>query len=163
MPFTSDVVIDRARKWLTAWRFAAVGLRRPALLLRSIRYFAGLAWRMRADLIRARGQVTNLGFFIHNFMDAKHLQCDRVQACSFMVMTADGPLSMCVHNAKRDAYLLTPVATATPDGQQWWSPISGQLSAERPLTLPVILDRKNARGRARETAARKSIPIEVIK
>jgi hypothetical protein len=42
-----------------------------------------------------------------------------------MVATRDGPLSMCLHNAKRDAYLLPPGAA------------------------PVRLTRKTARGLAR--------------
>lgn len=159
---TLDVAVDRAHKWRTAWRFAAVGLRRPALLLRSIGYFGGLAWRMRHDLLAARGRVTNIGFFIHDFMDAKHLQCDRIEACSFMVMTAEGPLSMCVHNAKRDAYLLAPIAMNNADGNQWWSPVSGQLSADRPASLRVALDRKTARGRSRAALAGRSIPVEVV-
>lgn len=79
-----------------------------------------------------------------------------------MVMTAEGPLSMCVHNAKRDAYLLAPIAMNNGDGNQWWSPVSGQLSADRPASLRVALDRKTARGRSRAALAGRSIPVEVV-
>ncbi len=38
-------------------------------------------------------------------MDASALDKERIHACSFMVMTGQGPVSMCAHNAKRDLYL----------------------------------------------------------
>ena len=34
-----------------------------------------------------------------------------------MTMTRDGPVSMCVHNAKRDSFILQDVTTK--DGAQW--------------------------------------------
>jgi hypothetical protein len=74
---------------------------------------------MRGDLWRARGRVHKLTFFIHNFMDACHLERDRVDACVFTAMTQHGPLSMCAYNAKRDDYLLQPLVTA--DGL--WQPL----------------------------------------
>jgi hypothetical protein len=33
-----------------------------------------------------------------------------------MVMTARGPVSMCEHNARRDAYILEPLTVARADG-----------------------------------------------
>ena len=42
-------------------------------------------------------------------MDACHLEPDRIKACSFYTMTRDGPVSMCLANAKRDSYILQPV------------------------------------------------------
>ncbi len=49
-------------------------------------------------------------------MDAQRLDQDRIDGCSFMVMTADGPVSMCQHNAKRDEYILMPTEVKTSDG-----------------------------------------------
>ncbi len=64
---------------------------------------------MSADLVKARGRAHKLTIFVQNFMDAKHLDSDRVDACSFMVMTAEGPVSMCKHNANRDEFILKPI------------------------------------------------------
>ena len=71
---------------------------------------------MLPDVIRARGKVHKLTFFMQNFMDAGELDQERIDACSFMVMTADGPVSMCEHNASRDDYILKPLDVVTADG-----------------------------------------------
>jgi hypothetical protein len=61
---------------------------------------------MKADLMASRGRVNKLFFFIHNFMDACDLDPERIKACTFMAATQDGPISMCLHNARRDQYIL---------------------------------------------------------
>jgi hypothetical protein len=61
---------------------------------------------MKADLMASRGRVNKLSFFIHNFMDACDLDPERIKACTFMAATQDGPISMCLHNARRDQYIL---------------------------------------------------------
>ena len=66
----------------------------------------------------ARGRVHKLTLFTHNFMDARQLEAQRVDACVFMAMTQDGPLSMCAYNAQRDHYLLAPLQTS----QGTWQP-----------------------------------------
>jgi hypothetical protein len=85
------------------------------------------AWQARADLWAARGRVNKLSFIIHNFMDACRLERARVDACAFMAMTQRGPISMCLHNAKRDAFILAPVRLSGPEGDRFWNPISGEL------------------------------------
>lgn len=104
---------------------------------------------MRHDLFRSRGRVHKLSFFIHDFMHACALERERVDGCSFMVATPEGPLSMCVHNAERDAYLLRPSVLADGDRVRFWDPVTGR-TAHRPMRVaPVELTRKTARGRAR--------------
>ena len=49
-------------------------------------------------------------------MDANNLDPDRINACSFMVMTPDGPMSMCAHNAKRDEFILRPIPVPEENG-----------------------------------------------
>ena len=49
-------------------------------------------------------------------MDAKELVEERIDACSFMVMTNEGPVSMCKHNAHRDDYILKPLNITRADG-----------------------------------------------
>ena len=84
----------------------------PKLLIYAIKLFRPM-WR---DLVIARGSFEKLTFFVQNFMDAEQLQQERIDACSFMVMTAEGPVSMCQHNAKRDDYILRPLDIQRADG-----------------------------------------------
>ena len=71
---------------------------------------------MSGDLFKSRGRVHQLTFFVQNFMDANELVQERVDACSFMVMTDQGPVSMCEHNANRDEYILKPMQITRSDG-----------------------------------------------
>ena len=82
-------------------------------------------WAMRADLLAGRGRVGKLSFFIHDFMGACALDRERIDACAFMAATADGPVSMCLHNAKRDSFILQPVKLRTAAGEQVWDPLTG--------------------------------------
>jgi MoaA/NifB/PqqE/SkfB family radical SAM enzyme len=91
-------------------------LQKPFWIVRLATYLACQASSMWRDLIRGKGQVRKLSFFIQNFMDQAELQQERIDACSFMVMTADGPLSMCEHNARRDEFILKPIKVRKADG-----------------------------------------------
>lgn len=86
------------------------------------------AWRMRADLVRSGGRIHSLSFVLHNFMDAKRLEPDRINACVFKVMTSEGPLSMCMHNAKRDAYILQPIRIHRDGDDRVWDPLTAAMS-----------------------------------
>ena len=121
-------------------------LTRPALLWQGVKWLGRRLWRMRRDLLAARGRVHKLSFFVHNFMDAAALDPARVDACSFMVATSQGPVSMCRHNAMRDDYLLAPVRMAQIG---WWNPVTGTMQDEPVRAGPVRLSPKTARGRAR--------------
>ena len=91
-------------------------LRRPRWWPRVLAYGWQQSRRLGRDLIRGRGRVHKLTFFVQNFMDAQHLDEGRIQACSFMVMTDEGPVSMCRHNARRDDYILKPLDVVREDG-----------------------------------------------
>ena len=99
---------------------------------------------MRRDILAARGRVHKLSFFIHNFMDAEHLACDRIEACVFMVATGDGPISMRLHNTKRDSFILE--AVPLQDGS-WWDPLTGEARTEAREAVAPVLTRQPARGR----------------
>ena len=90
--------------------------KRPQWWWPAIAYVAGQAWQMGKHLFLGRGRVHKLSFFMQNFMDADALVQARVDACSFMVMTAEGPVSMCEHNAKRDDFILKPLMVEKQDG-----------------------------------------------
>lgn len=146
---TAHLQFDRtdSRKVLRAW--AAWALANPRMLGTGGAWLARLAWRMKRDILAACGRVHKLSFFIHNFMDACHLEHDRVDACIFMVATADGPLSMCLHNAQRDRHLLQPVVMRQGERIKFWNPLTGQLQDQKPHALQVTQTRKTARGRTK--------------
>lgn len=149
MAKTVDVECDRQDKRKTVWRMARAILQQPALLPRIARRVLEFAWRARTDLIAAQGQIGKISFFVHNFMDAAHLERERCETCSFMVMTPMGPMSMCVHNAKRDDYLLVPAEVKRENQHLFWNPVTGQLQEQKPDRSAVSLTPKNAKGRAR--------------
>lgn len=86
---------------------------------------------MRKHLFAARGRVKTISFVIHNFMDNRALERDRIDACIFKVMTASGPISMCIHNAKRDRFILQPIGIRTPNGEKYWQPLTGKTTPNR--------------------------------
>ena len=88
--------------------------------------------------------VHKLTLFSHNFMDACHLDQQRIDACVFMAMTQHGPLSMCAFNAQRDRFLLQPLQTA----KGTWQPLRPGHSGVQ--TFPV----KWLKGRSRAAALR---------
>ena len=91
-------------------------LKRPRSWWPAVSYAVGQLRQMGKHLLLGRGQVNKLSFFMQNFMDANELVQERVDACSFMVMTAEGPVSMCEHNAKRDDFILKPLVVEKQDG-----------------------------------------------
>lgn len=139
---TASLQIDRGTAWRSFRSFAVATLQRPALCAASLRWAFAFAWKARRDLIAARGRVRKLTFFTHNFMDACRLEADRIEACVFMAMTQDGPLSMCAYNAQRDEYLLKPLQTA----EGTWQPLAEGHSDVK--TFPI----KWLKGRSREAA-----------
>lgn len=108
-------------------QFLCVLLKRPRWWIRGIAYLYMQFKQMGADIFRAKGNVHPLTFFIQNFMDANDLNEERVHACSFMVMTAQGPVSMCEHNANRDDYILQPLLFKNADGKtESYEPLAGK-------------------------------------
>jgi len=99
-----------------ALRFLVQLVKKPSWWMRATQHGFTLSRMMWRDLLKARGKVEKMTFFVQNFMDAKQLQQDRIDACSFMVMTAEGPVSMCQHNANRDDYILKPLDIQRADG-----------------------------------------------
>lgn len=102
--------------WGIAIGFAAAIIKRPSWFIRILRYAADFARRAFKDFFIARGRAHKLTIFVQNFMDANELDQERVDACSFMVMTDQGPVSMCQHNAQRDDYILRPLQITRADG-----------------------------------------------
>lgn len=145
MPLLS---FDRRSRTKVIATFVKGILSSPYLSLRAIGWLVRKGWQVRTDLWAVRGRVNKLSFVIHNFMDACRLERDRADACSFMAMTQRGPISMCLHNAKRDDFILAPVRLNGPDGERVWNPLSGE-ATENPTGTRWQLqpNRKNAKGR----------------
>jgi hypothetical protein len=151
MPLLS---FDRRSRSKVIATFARGILGSPYLSLRAVGWLLRKAWQTRVDLWTARGHVNKLSFVIHNFMDACRLEQDRVDACSFMAMTQQGPISMCLHNAKRDAFILAPIKLSGLNGERVWNPLSGEVT-ENPTGMHSSLEpnRKNAKGRPTRAVA----------
>jgi 7,8-dihydro-6-hydroxymethylpterin dimethyltransferase len=149
---SAHVTVNRADRTRLRLTIAGFFARNPVLLWGVVRRFARLAWQQRHDLITARGKVGKISFFVHNFMDSSQLDKARCESCSFMVMTPEGPLSMCVHNAKRDQYLLVPSKVQRNSQIKFFNPATGEFADHLPSRIEVSLSRKNARGRGRSEA-----------
>ena len=151
---TARLQFDRQSRSKAVGTFARGMLANPRLTLRGLGWLARKVWRAKGDLLQAHGRVHKLSFFIHNFMDACNLEQDRTDACIFTAATGDGPISMCLHNAKRDVFILSPVRLGGAQGDRFWNPLSGEVSA-RPARLHPVLDvgRKKAKGRLKRALA----------
>lgn len=97
-------------------KFVLALMKQPRWWFRLLAYLGTQSKCMWRDLLKARGKIEKMTFFVQNFMDAQELVQERIDACSFMVMTAQGPVSMCQHNAKRDEYILKPIEITRSDG-----------------------------------------------
>lgn len=131
---TRLLVATRALQFVRTSKRRALGgladwiLRNPLETMGYAGWASAKLWAMRRDLVQSRGRADKLSFFIHNFMDASQLEQERVDACVFMTATADGPISMCLHNAKRDSFILQKLRVA--DGE--WDPL-GEASQRVPV------------------------------
>jgi pyruvate-formate lyase-activating enzyme len=123
-----DVPFDRRDVRSTARRVLGALLLTPYWATRGGIFLLRKLWRVRRELVAARGKTGKITFFIQNFMDADALDPERISNCSFMVMTDDGPVSMCEHNAGRDDYILKPLALpGAPIGAPRWNPRTGAM------------------------------------
>ncbi len=148
---TADLEFDRTSPRRVMAGLAGWFVRHPGV------WKAGMGWglsklkAMGRDLVAARGRAHKLSFFVHDFMDACRLEKDRIDACVFMAATADGPVSMCLHNARRDDYILRPQRIEGASGPRFWNPLTGRFHDREPaLATPSP---KVLKGRAKERAA----------
>jgi molybdenum cofactor biosynthesis enzyme MoaA len=145
---TARLQFDRQSHSKAVGTFVRRLLASPRLTLRGAGWLARKLWRARGDLVQAHGRVRKLSFFIHNFMDACSLEKDRIDACVFTAATGEGPISMCLHNAERDAFILRPVRLSGAQGDRFWDPLSGEILTQPMPIRPVLnVGVKKAKGR----------------
>jgi 7,8-dihydro-6-hydroxymethylpterin dimethyltransferase len=153
---TANLRIDRATPLQALRSLLLASASRPALAVSTLRWLLATAWKLRHDLVAARGRVHKLTLFTHNFMDACALDAERIEACVFMAITQDGPLSMCAYNAQRDSYLLKPLQTSSG----LWQPLRDGLQGtptqapDAMATFPI----KWLKGRSRAAALQAARP-----
>lgn len=124
---TSNVRFDRRNRSGAIAAFLRGILENPRLTMSVGAWLSRKIWNARHDLVRG-GRVNKLTFFIHNFMDACSLERDRIDACVFTAATTQGPISMCLHNAKRDQFILEGVPVIRAERPVLWSPLTGEVS-----------------------------------
>lgn len=149
---TAHIEWNRARPTATAAACLKWLLAHPMIAVRLLDKMRHKLPTMIRDLVASRFRVRKLSFIIHDFMDECTLDPDRIEACVFKNMTGDGPLSMCLCNAKRDDYLLAPVEVIDGRSSRYWNPLDGRLYAQPPNLSncdPMQLPLKRLKGRAR--------------
>jgi pyruvate-formate lyase-activating enzyme len=149
---TAGIALPRNDRLAPLRSLAAWLCLNPRFVYCIARWLAARAWAMKGDLVRSRGRVRTLSFVIHNFMDAQALEEDRIHACVFKVMTGEGPMSMCLHNAKRDSFILRPVPLTQGPTVVYWHPVTGALSKQDPGRVsvdPNVHPFKRMKGRTR--------------
>lgn len=118
---TAHVSVPRRSPWRAAWVFASAVAIRPSLAFAGSAWLVRLLWRLRADLPLLRQAAPHkISYFIHNFMDAKDLDPERIDSCVFMAAGPEGMVPMCEFNARRDEFLLRPLTMA---GGSTWEPL----------------------------------------
>ncbi len=127
---TTDIRYSRINAFRTSARVFAWALTRPAFVFLILRRLLAFTARNAKALWTGRAEIRKLTLIIHNFMDAAELDPERIAACSFMVATDRGFVSMCAHNAAREAFIRKPLEVATAEGMKVWDPLTG-------LTLPA--------------------------
>ena len=128
---TTDLRYSRINAFRTGSRVLFWALSRPAFLFLILRRLVAFTGRHARALWTGRKEIRKLTLIIHNFMDANDLDPERVAACSFMVATDRGFVSMCAHNAARETFIRKPLEVKTEEGVKVWNPLTGQI-------LPVL-------------------------
>ncbi|MEO6324289.1 MAG: radical SAM protein [Thermoanaerobaculia bacterium] len=138
---TTDMKLARVDALGTAVRIFLWSLGQPRLVFLFLRHLAIFGARNARALWAGRGELRKLTLIIHNFMDASALVPERIDACSFMVATDQGFVSMCAHNAQRESFIRRPVEVETAEGVRVWDPLTGATveSVSRPSPASRVL------------------------
>ena len=150
------IKVNRRYKFRSLLDCCVHALKKPAVVALFFKWMIHLIWIRKRLILRSKGKINTMSFFMHNFMDASALDSERITACAFKVMTEQGPISMCLYNAKRDNYLLQPTRIKTEQGISYWQPLTGAIKNElktaeedvTPMQHPIKRLKGNSRQRA---------------
>lgn len=148
---TSHIQFQPMGFWGRLRDFSMFTIKNPLLVGEFAFELGRTLWNLKSDLLASGFQIKKQSYFMQNFMNADGLEQDRVDACSFMVMTRNGPISMCMHNAKRDEYILEKITVNTEKGQQEWDPLKGYIAPDR--------DRKEEIAPVKASATQTTSPV----
>lgn len=147
---------DRRHKFKSLVACCSHTLKKPGAAALFIKWMFHQIWIRKRLILRSRGKMNTMSFFMHNFMDASALDSERITACAFKVMTEQGPMSMCLYNAKRDNYLLQPTRIKTEHGISFWQPLTGaitdKLKTVEEVVTPMKHPIKSLKGKSRQRA-----------
>lgn len=149
---TADISVPRHNPVLAGWILTRAVIAKPSLAWAGAIWLARLLTRTGRDLLLLRqGAPRKISYFIHNFMDAKDLDPERIDTCVFMAAGPEGMVPMCEFNARRDEFLLKPLANK--DGTLWEplrsnKPLALKADAQGLVHFPI----KYLKGRSREHA-----------
>ena len=147
---------DRRHKFRSLFAGCTLALKKPAAAILLFKWMFTLFWTRKKIIFRSIGKINTMSFFMHNFMDANELDSERITSCAFKVMTEQGPMSMCLYNAKRDNYLLQPTRIKTEQGISFWQPLTGaitdKLKIVEEIVTPIKHPIKNLKGKSRQRA-----------
>ena len=146
---------DRRHKFKTLLDSCSEALKKPAATVLFFKWVFHLFWSRKRMVLRSKGKINTMSFFMHNFMDANELDPERITACAFKVMTEEGPISMCLYNAKRDNYLLQPTKINTEQGVSFWQPLTGNITNKFKTAEEVVIPIhpiKRLKGKSRQRA-----------
>ena len=152
----NTVKANRRHKFKSLIAGCTQALKKPAAAALFFKWVSKLIWSRKIMLLRSKGKINTMSFFMHNFMDANELDSERITACAFKVMTEQGPISMCLYNAKRDNYLLQPTRVKTEQGISFWHPLTGaitnKLKTVEEVVTPMQHPIKRLKGKGRQRA-----------
>ena len=156
-PFTRRLFLNRHKPVRSVFKLAGKLLNGHLSILSSgFSYAVRKAYALRHGLWKTKRHPDLITFYIHNFMHAHALDHGRCEACVFMTMTRDGPVSMCVHNAKRDSYILQDITRS--DGTHW-QPLN--ISIDEAQDLPLKKLKGRARAIKQDHKKAKAAPAEI--
>ncbi len=112
-----DIYLDRTRPRRAVGQVLEAAVKR-GYLAPGLKYWGKRVAENLPAIVKARGKVRKLSFFMQNFQDRERLDHDRVDNCSFHTVNDAGAISMCVHNAYRDYYIQG--GTGYPEEYQAW-------------------------------------------
>lgn len=104
-----DLEMDRTRPVRAALGIVGAFMMKPKAAVQGLSWVGRTLAKNALPVAKNGFRAHKLSVFIQNFMDADNLDAERVRNCSFMVATAEGTVSMCLHNARRSEFLLMGV------------------------------------------------------